>query len=89
MHPIAFLEAWQLSIHLTSSLRGMVLWRTRLHLLNRISQLSELSQTEKEKYCVSTSFICGIEKEMIQTEFLTKQRLIDLENEFMVAGGKG
>ena len=36
-----------------------------------------------------TSLICGIEKVMIQMNLLTKQRLIDLGNEFMVAGGKG
>ena len=50
--------------------------------------MSELSQTEKEKYCM-TSLICEIEKVMIQMNLLTKQRLIDLGNEFMVAGGKG
>ena len=36
-----------------------------------------------------TSLICGLEKVMIHMNFLTKQRLIDLGNEFMVAGGKG
>ena len=36
--------------------------------------LSELSQTEKEKYR-RTSLICGIEKEMIQMSLLMKQKL--------------
>ena len=35
--------------------------------------LSEVSQTEKEKYCM-ISLICGIEKEMIQVNLFTKQR---------------
>ena len=35
--------------------------------------LSEISQTEKEKYH-TTSLICGIEKEMIQMILLTKQK---------------
>ena len=32
--------------------------------------------------------ICGIEKEMIQMDLLTKQSLTDLENELMALGGK-
>ena len=41
-----------------------------------------------------TSFICGIEKEIIQKNLQNRKRLIDLENELMVAsggkdGGKG
>ena len=35
--------------------------------------LSEVSQTEKEKYHM-TSLICGIEKEMIQVNLLIKQK---------------
>ena len=35
--------------------------------------LSEVSQTEKEKYHM-TSLICGIQKEMIQMILLTKQK---------------
>ena len=35
--------------------------------------LSEVSQTEKEKYLM-TFFICGIKKEMIQMNLPTKQR---------------
>ena len=35
--------------------------------------LSKVSHTEKEKYCM-TSLICGIQKEMIQMNLLTKQR---------------
>ena len=48
--------------------------------------LNEVSRTEEEKYCM-TSLICEIQKEMMQMKLLTnKKRLIDLENEFMVAG---
>ena len=55
--------------------------------------LSEVSQTEKEKYHM-TSLICGILKEMIQMNLLTKQKKTDLENKPMVVewgkdGGKG
>ena len=35
--------------------------------------LSEVSQTEKEKYHM-TSLTCGIQKEMIQMNTLTKQK---------------
>ena len=35
--------------------------------------LSEVSQTEKEKYHM-TSLTCGIQKEMIQMNILTKQK---------------
>ena len=35
--------------------------------------LSEVSQTEKEKYHM-TSLICGIQKEVMQTSLLTKQK---------------
>ena len=48
---------------------------------------SEVSQTEKEKYQM-TSLICGVWKEMRQINLLAKQRLTDLENELTVAGGK-
>ena len=44
-----------------------------------IVMLSQVSQTEEEKYCM-TSLICGILKEMVQMNLLTKQRLTDLEN---------
>ena len=37
--------------------------------------LSEVGQTEKEKYRM-TSLTCGIEKEMIQVNLLTKQKEI-------------
>ena len=51
--------------------------------------LSEVSQTEKKKYHM-LSVICGIEKEMIQMNLLkNRKRLTNLENEVMVAGGKG
>ena len=48
--------------------------------------LSEVSQTEKEKYHM-TSLTSGIQKEMIQMNILqNRKRLTDLENELMVAG---
>ena len=51
--------------------------------------LSEASQTEKGKYYM-LSLVCGLYKEMMQMNLLTKQkRLTDLENELMVSGGKG
>ena len=49
--------------------------------------MSELSQTEKEEHHM-TSFICGIEKEMIQMNLRNRKRLTDLENEVTVAGGR-
>ena len=49
---------------------------------------SEVSQTEKEKYHM-TSLICGISKEMIQMNLLpNRKRLTDLENELTVARGR-
>ena len=44
---------------------------TQMDLLNVI--LSEVSHTEKEKYCMAP-LICGILKEMIQMNLLTKQK---------------
>ena len=38
-----------------------------------IAILSEVSQTEKEKYSM-TSLICGIKKEMIQINLRSKQK---------------
>ena len=35
------------------------------------------------------SLICGVYKEMIQMNLLTKQRLTDFENELTADGGKG
>ena len=35
-----------------------------------------------------TSFICGIEKEIIQMNLQNRKRLTDLENELVVAEGK-
>ena len=49
--------------------------------------LSEVSQTEKEKYCI-TSIICGIEKEIIEMNLQNRKRLTDLENKLTVAEGK-
>ena len=45
---------------------------TQMDLLNVI--LSEVSHTEKEKYCMAP-LICGILKEMIQMNLLTKETL--------------
>ena len=51
--------------------------------------LSEVSQTEKEKYHM-TSLICGIQKEMIHVNLLKdKKRLTDLENKCLVTEGEG
>ena len=44
--------------------------------------LSEVSQTEKEKYCM-TSLICGIQKEMMQMNLQNRKRLT--ENKLMTA----
>ena len=44
--------------------------------------LSEASQTEKEKYCM-TSLICGIQKEMMQMNLQNRKRLT--ENKLMTA----
>ena len=50
--------------------------------------LSEVNQTEKEKYHM-TPLICGILKEMTQTNIQNRKRFIDLENELTIARGKG
>ena len=50
--------------------------------------LSEANQREEEKYHM-TSLTCGIQKEMIQMNLQNRKRLTDLENELMVAEGKG
>ena len=44
--------------------------------------LSEVSQIEKEKYCM-TSLICGIQKEMMQMNLQNRKRLT--ENKLMTA----
>ena len=54
---------------------------TRMDL--KIVILSEVNQTEKEKYRIA-SLICEIQKEMIKMNLLAKQK----EKELMVAGGK-
>ena len=54
---------------------------TRMDL--KIVILSEVNQTEKEKYRIA-SLICEIQKEMIKMNLLAKQK----ENELMIAGGK-
>ena len=52
-----------------------------------IVMLSEVSQ--KQKYHM-TSLICEIQKDMIQMNLFTKQRLTDLENELTdTSGGQG
>ena len=50
--------------------------------------LSEVSQTEKERYCMA-SLICRIQKEMIQMNLPSRKRLPHLENELMVVGRDG
>ena len=49
--------------------------------------LSEVSQTEKEKYSM-LSLICGIQKELIQMNLPNRKRRTELENELMVAWRK-
>ena len=49
--------------------------------------LSEESQTEKEKYPM-TSLIYGMQKEMTEMNLQNRKRLIGLQNEFTVARGK-
>ena len=49
---------------------------------------TEWNKSEKEKDPM-TSLIYGIEKEMIQMNLQNRKRLTDLENELMVAEGKG
>ena len=49
--------------------------------------LSEVNQTEKEKYCM-TSHTCGIKKKWYKWTYLqNRNRLTDLGNELMVARG--
>ena len=50
-----------------------------------IVTLSEVSQTEKEKYHMT--LICGIQKEMIQTNLQLRDS--DLENELIARVGEG
>ena len=45
--------------------------------------LGEVSQTEKEKYCI-ISLIYEILKEMIQINLQNRKRFIDLDNELTV-----
>ena len=49
--------------------------------------LNEVSQTEKEKYCM-TSLVCGILQGVIQMNLITKQRLADFMKEILAAMGK-
>ena len=49
--------------------------------------LSEVSQTEKEKYSM-LSLTCGIQKELIQMNLPNRKRRTELENELMVAWRK-
>ena len=51
--------------------------------------LSEISQTEKDKYCL-ISFICGIWKIKQISEYNKRRsRLTDTENKLVVASGVG
>ena len=47
--------------------------------------LSEVSQTKKEKYRM-TSLICGIQKEIIQMDLQSRKRLTDLETILWLLG---
>ena len=49
--------------------------------------LTEVSQTEKEKYWCDFPYMRHLKRN--DTSELTKQRLTDLENKLKVAGGKG
>ena len=51
-----------------------------------IAILSEVRQKENEGNHM-TSLMCEIKKGMMQMNLHNRKRLIDLENEFMVAGG--
>ena len=53
--------------------RFFIIWATREALLNEVSQ-------KEEKYCMM-SFICGLQKEILQMNFQNRKRLTDLENE--------
>ena len=55
--------------------------------LGEILVLSEVSQTEKDKYHMIL-LICGV-LEMIQMNLQNRNRLLDLENELMINRGKG
>ena len=49
--------------------------------------LSEVSQTEKDKYMIS--LICGILKKMYKWSYLqNRNRVIDVENRLMVTKGE-
>ena len=49
--------------------------------------LSEVSQTEKDKYMIS--LICGILKKMYKWSYLqNRNRVIDVENKLMVTKGE-
>ena len=50
--------------------------------------LSEVSQTEKDKYHI-ISLICGAKKKKIQMNLFPRQRLTDIENKHMVTKGEG
>ena len=50
--------------------------------------LSEVNQTEKEKYPVAP-LICGSQKEMLQIKLLTKEKETHRLRRFMVARGQG
>ena len=52
-----------------------------------LEMLSEVSQTKKDKYHVI--LICGIKKRYRQTYLQNRNRLTDIENEFMVTRGEG
>ena len=51
--------------------------------------LSEIIQTEKDKYCM-ISFICGIQKKIQLNTYIyqNRNRLRDIENKVVVTSGK-
>ena len=51
--------------------------------------LSEISQKDKDKYCM-ISIICGIKKKYNKLVNITKKsRLMDIENKLVVTNGRG
>ena len=50
--------------------------------------LTEVSQTEKEKYSMASVYVESKKEWKIQVNLLMKQRLTDLENKLTVADGE-
>ena len=62
--------------------------RRTLRLDLEIIILSEVSPTEKERYHV-ISLTCGILKKIVQINLQSRNRLIDIENKYMITKGYG